>query len=77
MYNWLTTILQAMQYTSPQAVWNMLFGVTQPSMEYKAGNEPMMCWEINLLCCYILPAIIYFPILWLLSVDGAMYNYES
>ncbi|KAK2364956.1 bifunctional riboflavin kinase/FMN phosphatase [Trifolium repens] len=30
---------KAMQYTSPQAVWNMLFGVTQPSMEYKAGNS--------------------------------------
>ncbi|GAU11447.1 hypothetical protein TSUD_344380 [Trifolium subterraneum] len=30
---------KAMQYTSPQAVWNLLFGVTQPSMEYKAGNS--------------------------------------
>ncbi|CAJ2631732.1 unnamed protein product [Trifolium pratense] len=29
---------KAMQYTSPQAVWNLLFGVTQPSMDYKAGN---------------------------------------
>ncbi|XP_058738486.1 protein SUPPRESSOR OF QUENCHING 1, chloroplastic-like [Vicia villosa] len=30
---------KAMQYSSPQAIWNLLFGVTQPSMEYKAGNS--------------------------------------
>nr|XP_027188810.1 protein SUPPRESSOR OF QUENCHING 1, chloroplastic isoform X2 [Cicer arietinum] len=30
---------KAMQYTSPRAVWNLLFGVTQPPMEYKAGSS--------------------------------------
>lgn len=30
---------KAMQYTSPQAIWNLLFGVTQPPMEYKADNS--------------------------------------
>lgn len=39
MCNCLTAIPQAMQYASPKAVWNMLFGVTQPPLEYKDGNE--------------------------------------
>jgi len=31
----LIAVLQAMQYASPKAVWNQLFGVTQPPLEQK------------------------------------------
>ncbi|KAL1350732.1 hypothetical protein HN51_014748 [Arachis hypogaea] len=30
---------KAMQYASPKAIWNLLFGVTQPSMEQKEGDS--------------------------------------
>ncbi|XP_061371915.1 protein SUPPRESSOR OF QUENCHING 1, chloroplastic isoform X2 [Gastrolobium bilobum] len=30
---------KAMQYASPKAVWNLLFGVTQPPLEQKEGNS--------------------------------------
>ncbi|KAK7337681.1 hypothetical protein VNO77_18266 [Canavalia gladiata] len=30
---------KAMQYTSPKAVWNQLFGVTQPNLEQKEDNS--------------------------------------
>lgn len=29
---------QAMQYASPKAIWNMVFGVTQPSFGQNDGN---------------------------------------
>ncbi|MED6134459.1 Protein SUPPRESSOR OF QUENCHING 1, chloroplastic [Stylosanthes scabra] len=30
---------KAMQYASPKAIWNLLFGVTKPSMEQKEGDS--------------------------------------
>ncbi|XP_057439055.1 protein SUPPRESSOR OF QUENCHING 1, chloroplastic isoform X2 [Lotus japonicus] len=32
-------VFTAMQYTSPKAVWNLLFGVTQPPLGQKEGNS--------------------------------------
>lgn len=32
------SIPQAMQYTSPKAIWNLLFGVNQPSFQNNANS---------------------------------------
>ena len=31
--------LQAMQYASPKAIWNLLFGVSRPTFEKNEGND--------------------------------------
>lgn len=68
MCNQLIAILQAMQYASPKAVWNKLFGVTQPPLEQKEGNK-------TILCCYVdFHHFLYFPISYLTSFVGAIYN---
>lgn len=61
-----------MQYASPKSVWNIFFGVTQPSLKQTEGND---MHEINFYAVVDLHHFIYFPIS--LAIDGATYSYKS
>lgn len=43
--------LQAMQYASPKAIWNMFFGAGSPSFGSKKGLSSMMVSLLTVVYC--------------------------
>lgn len=53
-------LFQAMQYTSPKAIWNLLFGVDQPSFEPNKGTDTCPVKYPKAALCFSFSLIAFF-----------------
>ena len=67
-----------MQYSSPKAIWNLLFGVKRPSFESNEGTDAFHVTILVFSCAAFFFPLSLIAILFLLSVALSLFciNYE-